>query len=464
MLLVSIFTGWLLSASFAPIDRWYLAPLAVALWLWILSKDRHSIFNSLVIAFTFNAFLLHWSSIYVGSTPWLVLAFGEALLFLPLAWARGQRIYFFPLIFIVMEEIRSRFPFGGFGWARLAFSQAEAPYRSVAAIGGVSLLSAMVLLIGFALFFIVRNIRVSAFVLLSITGILFISSIAPNLETRGVFRALLVQGNVPQLGLDFNARAKAVFDLHIAQTQEALRADTKYQVIIWPENSVDVDPFTNSDVRQALGAINTRTQKPVIIGAVLNSGNSVKNASILWNHGAKSSYIKQHITPFGEYIPLRALARYFSPYVDQVNDFDSGTKDVFHQVDNVTIAPIICYELIDDSYINRISTKSDLLVVQTNNATFGTSAQSIQQLSISRIRAIENHRDLLSVSTTGISGSIDADGNIKQVTVQNQAGHLFTQSNLYSGRTWANYLGWWSFWLLIMGLMLIGNIARRLDS
>jgi apolipoprotein N-acyltransferase len=105
-----------------------------------------------------------------------------------------------------------------------------------------------------------------------------------------------------------------------------------------------------------------------------------------------------------------------------------------------------------------------LLVVQTNNATFGTSAQSAQQLSISRIRAIENHRDLVSVSTTGISAVIDSQGNIVKSTTSNQPDHLFANSKLYSGQSFANKLGNWAFWLTLMGLGILGFVSRRLYS
>ncbi len=462
MLLSSIFTGWLLSASYAPIDRWYLAPIAISIWIWILHKGKRSVTNTFIIAFSFNAFLLHWSSTYVGNIPWLILCLGESLLFLPLAWARKKRVVFFPPIFLLLEHLRSIFPFEGFAWGRLAFSQADAPFREVVAIGGVSLLSSVVILIGIFLFFISRNIKISAiygFVL----AFLFISVISmPSMKSIGNFKSLLVQGNVPQLGLDFNSRAKAVFNMHVKETQRGIADKDDFDIIIWPENSVDVDPYSNKEVRNILTNINEETGKAIIIGAVLSNSNKVENASILWNQGGVTTYIKRHLTPFGEYIPLRSLARNFSPFVDDVQDFTPGKVDVLHKVDNAILGPIICYELIDDSYIRRVSRNSNLLVVQTNNATFGTSAQSAQQLSISRIRAIENHRDLVSVSTTGISAVIDFQGNILKSTISNQPDHLFADSKLYSGQTLANKLGNWTFLLTLAGLGILGFITRRI--
>ena len=461
MLLLSIFTGWLLSASFPPIGRWYLAPLAISLWIWILHKGKRSIINTFVVAFAFNAFLLHWSSTYVGNIPWLILCLGESLLFLPLAWARKKRIVFFPAIFLLLEQIRSIFPFEGFAWGRLAFGQSDAPYREVVAMGGVSLLTSVVTCIGITLFFVKRQFKIAA--IYGSVVILLILSVAalPSIQSIGNFKSLLVQGNVPQLGLDFNSRAKAVFNMHVKETIRAIKEKEDFNLIIWPENSVDVDPFRNADVRSSLSAINEETGKPIIIGAVLGTDKRIENASLLWDKGEVSTYIKQHLTPFGEYIPLRSIARYFSPFVDDVQDFSPGTSVIVHNVDNALLGPIICYELIDDSYINGISRQSNLLVVQTNNATFGTSAQSAQQLSISRIRAIENHRDLVSVSTTGISAVIDSQGDIVKSTTSNQPDHLFADSKLYSGQTVSNKLGNWAFWLTLVGLGIVGFIARR---
>ena len=464
MFLVSIFTGWLLSASFAPIGRWYLAPIAISLWIWILHSGRKSIRHTFLIAFTFNAFLLQWSSTYVGNVPWLILCLGESLFFLPLAWARKKRIVFFPAIFLLLEHIRSIFPFEGFAWGRLAFGQADAPYREVVAMGGVSLLTSVVTCVGITLFFIKRQINISA-IFGSVVALLILSiTVSPSMQSTGNFNSLLVQGNVPQLGLDFNSRAQAVFEMHVKETQRAIQNNPDYDLIIWPENSVDVDPFKNSDVRASLSSLNKETGRPIIIGAVLSKKRQIENASILWDKGAQSTYIKQHLTPFGEYIPLRNIAQKISPFVDDVQDFTPGTQDVIHKVGNALLGPIICYELIDDSYIRRVSRDSNLLVVQTNNATFGTSAQSSQQLSISRIRAIENHRDLVSVSTTGISAVVDSQGNIVKSTMSNQPDHLFANSKLYSGQTVANKLGDWTFFLTLVGLGILGFLGRRLYS
>jgi hypothetical protein len=95
------------------------------------------------------------------------------------------------------------------------------------------------------------------------------------------------------------------------------------------------------------------------------------------------------LTPFGEYIPLRSLARIVSPLVDEVEDFSPGDSGKTFEIGAIKVAPVICYELIDDALLEKAAQNSNILAVQTNSATFGMSAESAQQLSITRVRAIE---------------------------------------------------------------------------
>ena len=140
-LLLSALSGLLLSTAFEPISLWWVAPIALALEMFALSQSKRKYLSVLAFALTFNLVLLHWTSTYVGSVPWVILAVGLSLFYLPLVAVKRLGIAFFPLIFIVLEEIRNRFPFQGFGWARIAYSQADAPYAKLAAHGGAVSLS-----------------------------------------------------------------------------------------------------------------------------------------------------------------------------------------------------------------------------------------------------------------------------------------------------------------------------------
>ena len=448
-LLLSALSGVLLSAAFEPVGKWWVAPIALAVHMYALTLTQKKVLSVFIFAATLNLIVLHWSSTFVGSVPWLILALGLSVLYLPLSLVSRWGMSSYPLIFILLEEVRNRFPFGGFGWVRVAYTQADAPFAKIAAIGGASALSALTILLGLIIFY-ASNKKWSAVTLLPFLLVL----IPININAIGATNVLMIQGNVPQMGLDFNSRAKAVFNNHFEKTQSELKKDSNVDFVLWPENSVDVDPFQNTDVKQALDSIQT----PLIIGAILEKGNSILNTSILWGGELPPTYIKQHLTPFGEYIPLRSLASAISPYTDRVKDFEPGNGQVFFKVKAAVIAPVICFELVDDELLHKAALSSNILAVQTNSATFGMSAESAQQLAMTRVRAIEHGRNIVSVSTTGYSAVIDFNGKVLQKTSMGTAESIRAEVELLEGKTPRNAAGDWA---LIGVLMVLFVIARR---
>ena len=448
-LLLSALAGLLLSGAFEPIAQWWLAPISLLVHIYAIERTDRKVLSALAFAFTFNAFLLHWTSTYVGSTPWLVLAFGLSLFYLPLALVGRWGIAAYPLIFIILEEVRNRFPFGGFGWARVAYSQADAPYAAIASRGGAIALSAVTVLIA-TFFYFVFNKQVKVLLIIPLLALLIPNNITAENQTS----VLMIQGNVPELGLDFNSRAKQVFNNHVDETKKALAKNPEVDFIVWPENAVDVDPYTNRDVYDQLELFD----KPLIIGAILGKGEKLFNTSILWGDKTQDVYFKQHLTPFGEYIPLRSIARKISPLVNQVNDFSPGNGQKIFTIGQAKIAPVICFELIDDQILGMAAKSSNILVVQTNSATFGTSAESAQQLSITRIRAIEHSRNVVSVSTTGISAVIDFNGNVLQQTAMGTADHVFADVELVEQSSPRDRYGDWAGVFTLLWLLLV---ARR---
>ena len=429
--------------------KWWVAPIAIAAHMYALSISQRKMLSSFIFALSLNLIVLHWSSTFVGSIPWVILALGLSILYLPLALVSKWGISAYPLLYILLEELRNRFPFGGFGWVRIAYTQADSPYSKIAAIGGASALSALTLTVALIIFFGFKK-RISL-----ITFLPFLFLLIPiNLSTVGNASVLMIQGNVPQMGLDFNSRAKAVFNNHFERTQDEIAKDPNVDFILWPENSVDVDPFLNADVKKALDSI----QQPLIIGAILNKGNKTLNTSILWGGELPETYIKQHLTPFGEYIPLRSLARIVSPLVDDVDDFSPGDLGKTFSIGDIKVAPVICYELIDDDLLHQATVNSNILAVQTNSATFGMSAESAQQLSITRVRAIEHGRNIASVSTTGYSAIIDFSGTVIEQTSMATADTIRAEIGLIEGQTPRDKAGDWALVGVLVGLFLI---ARR---
>ena len=445
-ILLSCLAGVVLSGAFEPVGKWWIAPIALLVHMYAIERTDRKALSAFAFAFTFNAVLLHWTSTYVGSTPWIILSFGLSLFYLPLAFVGRWGIAAYPLLFVVLEEVRNRLPFGGFGWARVAYSQADAPYAAIASRGGAISLSAITVLIaGFAYF--VFNRKFNLLFIVPLIALL----IPNNLATVNQTSVLMIQGNVPELGLDFNARAKQVFNNHVNRTKIALAENREVDFIVWPENAVDVDPYTNQDVYDELESFD----KPLITGAIIGKGEKLFNTSILWGDKTQDIYFKQHLTPFGEYIPLRSLAKKVSPLVNQVNDFSPGNGQKIFTIGQARVAPVICFELIDDEILAKAAKGSNVLVVQTNSATFGTSAESAQQLSITRIRAIEHSRNVVSVSTTGISAVIDFTGKVLKQTSMGTAEHVFADVGLIEQSSPRDRYGDWAgiftlIWLLVV--------------
>jgi apolipoprotein N-acyltransferase len=458
---VIVLAGLAFASSFEPLGWWFGAPLGYALLLRkiVSSSSTPKLYLQVFLfAFISAGVTLIWAGKYVGLLPLFFLALLHGLFYLPLATLRrytGNILWFIPALLLI-EEIRARFPFSGFSWMRIAFSQADSPYLSIVSIGGVTLLSLWVLVISYLLIAIsFRKVLVMLVIILAPT---FLSnSYAP---TEKITYAG-VQGNTPSVGIGFNDRAKAVFNLHVSTTLDLISG--KPDLIIWPENAIDVDPYINSDVLSAIESVTVKFSAPLIAGAVTRNTGQLENVSIMYDVGGEvvSVYSKQYLTPFGEYIPLRGIARIVSPYVDNVSDFSSGKSVDLHSVKSMNIAPVICYELLSDSLVRNAAQKSEALVVQTNSATFAGTSESAQQLAITRVRAVENAREIVSISTIGISAHIDINGNVLSRTDESVRAILKGDLQGVSNTTLASRLDTFATPLVLL-LSLFPLIMRRI--
>ncbi|MGL5827972.1 MAG: apolipoprotein N-acyltransferase [Angustibacter sp.] len=450
--------GGVLCLAFPTPGWWWTAALALAghTWLIVGRGGRHGALIGLCFGAGFFLPVLSWSGIFVGPGPWIALATLQALFLAAQSAVIGAVSRRFrsrqgpaPLSGLVLliagtwvtqEYLRGRLPFGGFPWARLAFSQSNSPFAPVAAIGGMPLLTFTVAALGAALGLALgrgrwptkeaqrlprwsgrrRALLVAATVL--VLGLGAPRAVLPRLSGPSI-SAAAIQGNVPTAGLDFNAQRRAVLDNHAQLTQTAADEIARGQrpapdIVIWPENASDLDPFRNLDARLVINEAVRSIGAPTLVGAVLQRPDGrLSNASIVWEDlGPGQQYLKRHPVPFGEYIPYRKFFRLFSDKVDLVRaDFAPGTQSGVLRLGPARAGVGICFEVAYDDIIrDTITGGADLLVIQTNNATFGESDESSQQLAMSRLRAIEHGRSLVHVSTVGQSALIAPDGKIHQ--------------------------------------------------
>ena len=129
------------------------------------------------------------------------------------------------------------------------------------------------------------------------------------------------------------------------------------------------------------------------------------------------------------------------------------------------VADVICFDgAYDDAVRDAVAGGGEIITVQTNNATYGRTAQVEQQFAISRLRAIEHGRTVLVAATSGISGIIAPDGRVVEQTPEFVAQVLVAEVPARTGQTLATVIGpAVSSILAVMGLLAVaaGAWQRR---
>jgi apolipoprotein N-acyltransferase len=234
-------------------------------------------------------------------------------------------------------------------------------------------------------------------------------------------------------------------------------------MVVWPENGVDVDPTRNAQSAAVLDYLSSRMDAPFIVGTITNPSDDVfYNSSLLWKAGAGATqiYDKVHPVPFAEYMPDRAFWRMFAPdLVDLVSrDYSIGTRSNVFDINGILAGIAICFDISDDSLTNAmVDGGAQLVLAQTNNADFGRTDESVQQLAIARLRAIETGRSVVNISTVGTSAIIAPDGSTLDSLEWFEPGAMVDEVPLASVTTpalvWARNLGWYFLAASLIGLV-----------
>ncbi|MFD4245484.1 apolipoprotein N-acyltransferase [Streptomyces sp. NPDC058525] len=492
--LLAALSGVLLYLSFPPRPLWWLAPFALALLAGCLRgrRARAGFGLGLLAGLGYLMPLLVWTGEEVGPVPWLALAALEAVFIglTGLGIALVGRLPAWPLfaaaVWVAGEALRARVPFGGFPWGKLAFGQADGVFTPLAAVGGTPLLSFAVALCGFGLYEALRTaldhprrataalaaLTVAAPVVAGLAARPLVSDAAED----GTAVAAVIQGNVPRLGLDFNSQRRQVLDNHAKRTEQ-LAEDVKAgrvpkpDFVVWPENSSDLDPYSQPDAYEVIDKAVKAIGVPVAIGAVVSPQTGpLRNTMILWDpvSGPTATYDKRKIQPFGERIPMRSLVRLVNSDVDRVSrDFGPGKDPGVFDMAGSGVGMVTCFEAaFDDAVRSTVRAGAQVIAVPSNNATFGRSQMTYQQLAMDRIRAVEHSRTVLVPVTSGVSAVIRPDGTIERQTAMFTADALVTEIPLRSTETPATRLGPLpEYALLLLAAAGLGwTLARRIRA
>ena len=474
----------LIAVAFPPFHLAFLAPVGVAVTTgaWWRASRWTAVGTGVIAGIAFNLVLLRWISV-LGIDAWLALSLVMGLWWILMAlgvaaitWWRWWPVGVASM-WVLQEALRGRVPWGGFPWGRLAFAQTDSTFTAWASLFGAAAVTAVTALVGALMLLVVRALRQQEWqgavagaigaVAITVLGALIplptAGQGAPDRSTLAV-----VQGGVPRVGLDAMAQRRAVLNNHVNATLElaeqvAAGKQPAPAAVIWPENSSDVDPYVDpmaiAGINEAASAIGV----PILVGAVLAAPtDGLWNVGIVWNpgFGPADFYIKQHPVPFGEYLPGRdILTRLISRFERVPKDFLPGDRPGVLMLNDVRIGDVICFEIAYDAVVRDVVRAGGrVLVVQTNNATYGGTAQPAQQVAMSQLRAVEHGRAVVIAATSGITAVVAPDGRIVAQLPEFVSDSLVVDVPLRDDLTLASRLTIWPE-VLISVLALLGWVA-----
>ncbi len=410
-------------------------------------------------AMIFYFFSLNWITntlVNYGNIPvilsYLILALLAAYLsfyialfcVLTVKWSQGKPVYFFllaPLIWTSLEYLRSTHMTFGFSWMGLGYSQFQTlSIIQPAEITGVYGVSALIVLVNAALHFFINTSICHlntqdgwkmSFRVIGVTTLVFgfwlswgnwaLNLTKSKIESSPKIRVALVQGNIEQRLKWKNFYQQPTMKIYKKLTLKA--AEKKPELIVWPEAATPfyygLDP-TGTKYIQDLA----RTSGvPILFGSpykkIMGEKELAYNRAFLISSQGETIdvYDKMHLVPFGEFVPFREALFFIEKMVEIIGDFGLGKRATVFKLNEHQLGVSICYEIIFPDLVRQpVKNGAEYLVNITNDAWFGKSAASYQHISMAALRAVENRTPIVRAANTGISGFIDATGQIRNTT------------------------------------------------
>lgn len=469
--LVAFGCGAVAGLAWEPTNWWPLLFAGLAgVTVLILRRDRGAFGIGYGFGLGLLAVTLNWLSVLVaGAGPLIAAAliafealfFGcfavglkvvSALRWWPVAAALGWSL---------TEFAYARVPFGGFGWTRLAYAMVDTPVAGLLPLIGVSGVSFGTAFLAFGLAWAYLRVRAFAtwsgsplarwrpllaavavalaIVLLGLAGRAY--QVEPAAGSGSVTVGM-VQGNVDGVGVGGMGRARSVTNNHLSETVTLLaKARTgvipRPDFVLWPENSTDIDPLLDVQTNRVVNSASELAGIPILVGAVMEGpgADERQTSGLWWQPGGQVSarYDKRNLVPFGEYIPFRSTLLPVIPLLKLVGaqsvpgSHPGVLATTLADGTPVRVGDVVCFELAYDKTVYQAVRGSEVLVVQSNNATYRGTAQIRQQFAITRVRAMEARRDIAVSTTNSVSGLIDRNGVVRDRTQE-----MTSASNAYA--------------------------------
>jgi apolipoprotein N-acyltransferase len=433
-------TGVLLALSRPPTDLGLLALVALIplLWSWRGASPRFAALLAFVAGCTYYGLLVSWAWYFgaIAVFPFVaILSAYWALAGATIArFARGRRRN--PLltaaVWVLAEALVARWPFGGFSWGEVGYALHNfAPARSLAALGGLPLVSLVVVAVNASLLDLLvvaqRRTRPRArelvrYAAATLVGVVVVVSLASAFALRptaaGKLRIAILQGN--DLNRDLTPAELDARYLPRSHFGLAQRLSGRYDLVIFPESSLDGDPRFDPWLESNLVSTATRLHSAVLANALADAPDGrALNQDVLYDPEGRlvATYAKRHLVPFGEFVPFRHELRFISELKKIPRDFAPGSQPGLATVSGHRIATIICFESAFGYQIRPlVKAGAQVIVLSTNNRSYRRSANSAQHVAIGQMRAAETGRPVVQAAISGISALIDAHGRLDMRT------------------------------------------------
>jgi apolipoprotein N-acyltransferase len=483
--LTSALGGLLVAASLPPWGLWPLAFVGIAVYETTAQRAATGR-QRLTGGWLFAASWLYPGMVWMWflTIPGFLLATAMFASFHGVAaWAapRGPwRVIGRPAAHTLAEALRFCFPFGGAPLASLPIGQVAGPFAGVAAAGGAILLTWFVFQIGFALSgpspvvpALARKRGVTskgewhgvAALTVALIAWLVLAPLADaGGKSHGKIRIAIVQGGGPQGTHAIDTSASEVLARHLDATANIEPGSV--DLVVWPENVIDVVEFAGSDEFEQVDEQVGRLGVPFAVGITEDSADGVNflNAQVVISPDGEviSRYDKVRRVPFGEYMPLRGLLKALGAPTNLVpRNAVAGTGPAVLQLpDGTRMATVISWEVFFGGRVNEgVAAGGEFIINPTNGSSYTWTVLQSQQVAASRLRALEQHRWVVQVSPTGFSAFISPAGDVYQRTGVSEQRVLIRTIELYRGRTWYSYTGNLP-WVAAVALLLVVSLWR----
>ena len=495
---IATLAGLAVYASQPPLRWWPAVFLAPALLLVSirLEPERAGLLGLTTGLAAYLPMLL-WLIEPAGFLAWLLLSLVQSLFLVVAAVVTrpflGSRwiVLVAPIVWVGADAWRNLVPLGGFGWGALAYAHVEGSWMLPAArvVGqhGLTLLTVAVGALAYDIWRTATETRVrgvGGFAKLQPTFVILVAvlllSVAVTVEPPPAEEradVLVVQGNDdPERARTGPAEDRRIASNMVGLTTAEVAEHGMPDLTVWPESSIDRDPYSPSgaDLRPLLEEGAAAVEGGLLVGANLEGPRpaTFRNAvlQVASDGQAVDRYVKRHLVPFGEFVPWRSVLGDFGPLRQIPRDGVPGNGPQPISVDGVDVASVICFESLFPHLVreNVRGADADLIVVATNDASFGVSAEPAQHLAQSRLRAVETGRWVVHASLSGSSAFVDPNGGVHDRTGLFELATIRRDLPLVSGSTpfltLGDVVGFAARFALLALLVVVLIRARRRSS